>query len=225
MNPVSWYNNIKNVKQNTSNSSNNSLNNEELEKAKISQQAYQSHSTRNNIGDWNYNKDLSGDSHAVYSHKNNANDSNTNNQHILSFKGTNNKNDIVPDLHIAAGTQDKNNEFQKSAELFSNLKQKYKGNWQTTGHSLGGAKAMWAAQQYMKDNPNETIDSHSFNPGYVSFSDDRINTNRQGNHVYVIKGDPISNSILTTKVHHIKTLPNKSKYNPIKNHSIDSFIN
>lgn len=204
---MEWKRVISNIQQN--NNHHTSLTNEENQKAQMSQQAYKNENERSNIGSYQYKKEHSGKDWAVYSDP-------KANKHILSFKGTSNSKDIVPDLNIVAGTQNNSSSFEHASNLLKDLKQKINGTWETTGHSLGGTKAMWAAQQ-------NNVDSHAFNPGYNSVSDDQIKTDRKGNHVYVVKGDAISNSILGTKLHKVKTFQSRNKFNPLTSHSISAF--
>jgi len=188
------------------------LTDEDHIRAQIASQAYQEHGARQNIGDYEYQAHHSGIGHAVYRN-------NKTNKNILAFKGTSRAADIVPDIHIAAGTQDSNNKFSKAHELYHSLKGQYhpEATWETTGHSLGGAKAMYVAQQ-------NGLHSYAFNPGYVAYTDDKINTDYDKHHVRLVKGDPISNSILEKKLVDVKVMePAKKSWNPINAHVLSNF--
>jgi predicted esterase YcpF (UPF0227 family) len=188
------------------------LNSEDHTRAQIANQAYEEHRKRQHIGDYEYQPHHSGKTHAVYrNHKTNTN--------IIAFKGTSNAADIVPDIHIAAGTQHSNIKFSNAHNLYQSLKEQYhpEAKWETTGHSLGGAKAMYVAQQ-------NGLHSYAFNPGYVAYTDDKINTDYDKHHVRVIKGDPISNSILEKKLTDVQVMdPSKKSWNPINAHTINNF--
>lgn len=165
--------------------------------ANISRTPYDSKEKRQSkIQDFHYIPQDSSDLHTLYrNHQLNTN--------VLSFKGTNSIKDLAPDFHIATGTQPSHSRFQKSNQLYQNLKSKYpNANWKTTGHSLGGAQAMYVAQ-------NNNIHSYAFNPGYIAYTDDKINTDYPNHHVYVVKGDPISNSILEKKMNDINVMDMK----------------
>lgn len=208
LNPYYWQEKLNNVERNLNRDE--PLNNKELEKALIAREAYKKPEHRADIGDFKYMKEDSAYNYAVYRNP-------TENLNILSFKGTSDKHDLIPDAAITLGIQDYNASFQQARKVFEQLKDKYPGVWETAGHSLGGAKAMWVAQ-------DQNIASNAFNPGYVSYSDDRIKTDYPNHRVFITKGDPISNSILGQELPYLKVQNAVSAINPIANHSISSFL-
>lgn len=187
----------------------NKMNQNSFEMAQMAKDVYSN--TRQNINGWQYLNHLSNKDHAVYSNGS---------QYRLSIKGTSQLKDILPDLKIIAGTQNSSRDFKNSLDYFRNLRAQTgttRDQWQVVGHSLGGSKAMWIAQ-------NENIQSHAFNPGYHNATDDRINTRYQGNNLYFTAGDPISNTMLFNKLPNATLLPAQG-INPLKNHTIDNFVN
>lgn len=186
------------------------LTDEEIIRAKIASESYNHVNNRKQVGDYVYLPQESGAGHAVYKHKNK-------NQYILGYKGTSDIKDLVPDLSIAAGVQEKDQGFRDAQDIYSKLKDEHKGDWETVGHSLGGTKAMWVAQ-------NNNIKSHAFNPGYVFLTDDQINTDYDKHNVYLVKGDPISNSIMSKQLQNLKVLPSASRIDPLQNHAVENFV-
>lgn len=207
LNPYNWKKKYDQYQSNVANKSA-SLSEYEQDMAALAKQGYGAHESRNHHKDYEYQKELSGHNYAVYrNHKTNKN--------YMVFKGTSDKEDLLPDAAILYGYQNLNGTFKNANEAYQILKPKLEGDWETIGHSLGGTKAMYVAQQ-------NNIQSHAFNPGYNNYADDQINTNYKGHNVYVRQGDPISNSILTEDISNLKILPSAG-YSPLTNHSIDSF--
>jgi len=99
---------------------------------------------------------------------------------LVAYKGTGlSITDWDADVTIAMGTQRYNPEFKKAVSLAKQAKEKY-GNVYTTGHSLGGTKAIESANAI----GGKAI---VFNPGTGLFKLDA------GDHkVYVKRQDPIS---------------------------------
>lgn len=100
---------------------------------------------------------------------------------LVSYKGTNplDFSDLDADLNIAFGTQRSNSQFRNASIVAKKAKEKY-GNVVTTGHSLGGTKAIESANAI----GGKAI---VFNPGTGLF---KLDT---GDHrVYVKRQDPIS---------------------------------
>ena len=100
---------------------------------------------------------------------------------LVAYKGTDPTNivDLDADAAIAIGTQRYNPEFKKAVELGKRAREKY-GVVYTTGHSLGGTKAIESANAI----GGKAI---VFNPGTGLFKLDA------GDHrVYVNRMDPIS---------------------------------
>lgn len=184
---------------------------EEKTRAYLSAEAYKQKNKRlQNVHGYSYLAEHSGPEHAVYVNPKTQ-------HHILSFKGTNSLKDVIPDIHIATGTQSKSSRFKNAVEKLKHLKEKLKGTWETTGHSLGATLAMYAAQK-------EGHTSHAFNPGFVSGADEDIDTQYKGHNIYLTKGDPFSNSILKRPISNLKVQEKASIFNPILNHSITSFL-
>ena len=156
---------------------------------------------------WKIEHKFTDDRHVVYTRGN---------QHVMAYRGTADSKDLLPDLNIVAGTQDKSKAFKDAKSNFEAAQKALGGQWQTTGHSLGGTKAMWVAQQH-------GIHSYAFNPGFHSFSDDRVDTDYKKHHVFIIKGDPVSNSITSRNNADLHVFSAASK-NPLKNHSMSNFI-
>lgn len=168
------------------------------------------------INDFHYVPHESGDLHALYRN----NQLNTN---VLAFRGTSQLKDLYPDFHIAKGTEPSSTRHQNANILYRNLKQKYpNATFHTTGHSLGGSQAMFVAQ-------NNNIHSYAFNPGFVAYTNDEIDTDYPNHHVTVVKGDPISNSILEKKLADVQVLEPKSNLQGIKAgleaHRMSNFLN
>ena len=210
-NPYRWHQTYKHYKQNTKNTS--FINREDHFMAKMAQEAYKTADKRQaqtGRGQWQYVRDESDDRHAVY--KNNFR-----NQMAFALRGTAGKKDILPDLSIVAGTVKSDKDFKASDARLQELMKKFPDQtFRTIGHSLGGAKAMFLAQKH-------GIESYAFNPGFNAFTDDQIDTGYDGHHVYVTKGDPVSNSILVKDdLQHLKVQDSISS-NPLKNHSIDGW--
>lgn len=102
-------------------------------------------------------------------------------QALVAYKGTNPLNivDLDADAAIAIGTQRLNPQFVKASDLAKRVREKY-GNITTTGHSLGGTKAIESAN----DAGGKAI---VFNPGTGLYG------LKTGDHrVYVKNQDPIS---------------------------------
>jgi hypothetical protein len=109
---------------------------------------------------------------------------------LVAYKGTDPTNivDLDADAAIAIGTQRYNPEFKKAVELGKRAKEKY-GVVYTTGHSLGGTKAIESANAISGK-------AVVFNPGTGLFNLD------VGEHkTYVKKQDPISVRVKGSNIH------------------------
>lgn len=207
LNPLNWASKIKKLKQHYGRSD--ELSADEKEIAALAKQSYLSPQDRKHVGDYEYNQDKSGHNYAVYHN-------NKQKKNYLVFKGTSDLADAVPDLSILFGYQSRNAGFTDANDVYQQLSKEYKDHeWQTVGHSLGGSKAMYVAEQ-------NKIKSHAFNPGYNNYLDDELNPSYGGHHIYVRKGDPISNTILTEKLANSKIL-NAHSYSALQNHTIQNF--
>jgi len=101
---------------------------------------------------------------------------------LIAYKGTDptNLTDLDADTAIAVGTHGNHKEFLKAKDLAKLAKERFGNNVTTTGHSLGGTKAIEAANAI----GGKAI---VFNPGTGLF---KLDT---GDHkVYVKRQDPIS---------------------------------
>lgn len=180
--------------------------------AQLAAQSYAKPNERKKqVQDYHYIPEESSDLHSL--HRNN--DLNTN---VLSFRGTSSIKDLIPDYFIAKGNEQRSKRHKNANELFKHLKEKYPNTtWKTTGHSLGGSQAMYVAQK-------NNIHSFAFNPGYVAYSNDQIDTDYPNHHVFVIKGDPISNSILEKNLANVNVLEPKQPGNMLEAHRLGNFI-
>jgi hypothetical protein len=136
--------------------------------------------------------------------------------YMYSIRGTSDKNDLLPDAHIVTGTQHKSKDFQQSLARLEELIEQLGGEWSTSGHSLGGTKAMWIAEQL-------GLESYAFNPGFHSAADDVLHPDYHGHHVYIVKGDPVSNSLLLRDNNDLKVLDTED-HDPLKTHSSTNFV-
>lgn len=189
------------------------MNSAEKTFAKMAQDSYLEVGSRKGesegIDGWKINSQFSNKRHVVYSRGNN---------HTFVLRGTADTADLMPDLGIIAGTSDKSPAFIEARKQFEAAQKALGGIWNTTGHSLGGTKAMFLAQ-----NSGGLVSSYAFNPGFHSFADDRIDTKYDKHHVFTIQGDPVSNSILTRDLAHLK-VSDAASFNPLKNHSMSNFV-
>jgi hypothetical protein len=161
------------------------------------------------VAGWVLDGRYSDDRHAVYGRGN---------EKVFAIRGTKSVGDILPDLKIAIGIQDRSQSYQDSKALFERARSENRdvGKWSVTGHSLGGNKAMWVADQ-------AKVESYAFNPGFVGSSNDQIDSGNKRHHVYHVQGDPVSSSILKEELNDLTLLPSVSA-NPLKNHAMDNFI-
>lgn len=130
---------------------------------------------------------------------------------IVSYKGTNplHISDLKADIAIGTGTQKSNPEFQKAFLTAKQAKEKYKNQIITTGHSLGGTKAIEAANAI-------NAQSVAFNPGTGIKG---LETSKHK--VYVNEGDIIAARTKGTNVTKVKG----TVLTPLKSHSLNSFEN
>lgn len=183
---------------------------EDHDMAQMVNQAYKPTDDRSSPEGWSYLGDRSDDSHAVYQRGGPVPSYN------LAIRGTQGVADLLPDVHILSGTQELSEGFQESNDVLQTLMADLGGDWRVSGHSLGGTKAMMLAE-------HNGLESHAFNPGFHAAADDRIDTTYKGHHVFVVKGDPISNTILAREHPDLKVIPSVS-LNPLKNHSSENFL-
>ena len=185
---------------------------QDKEIARLASGAYADPVKRKSIGSYQYIPDDSDTDVAVYKRDG---------RYYVSYRGTSKSGDILPDLSILAGVEDNNNKFDEADAKFKQISTHAREdpafkNIQVTGHSLGGTKALYVAEQ-------NGVNAKVFNPGYNAVTDDRINVTRPESEIFVVHGDPLSNTILAkTSGSNIKVLPAAS-FNPVKNHSITNF--
>ena len=112
---------------------------EDLHAYYASQASYGSLKHHNLLGENGYTQDneLSSKKYRTYTKGDKA---------IIAYKGTNPLSlvDLDADAAIALGTHRKNQEFKEASSVATKAKEKYK-NITTTGHSLGGTKAIESA--------------------------------------------------------------------------------
>lgn len=185
------------------------LTEEDKDMARLAKESYALPDQRQSFKDYEYLPEHSGNNVAIYHNKNKK-------KKYLVFKGTSTSEDFMPDLHIASGHQKRHPAFQMAEDTYKSLSAiNPDETWETVGHSLGGTKAMYVAEKH-------NLKSHAFNPGYNNITDDELNPEYKNHNIYIIKGDPVSNSILTENLANPKVLDAVST-NPITNHSINSF--
>jgi hypothetical protein len=127
---------------------------------------------------------------------------------IVTYKGTNilDPKDLRADVAIALGRQRSNEEFRKATQIAAKAKQKYQ-NIITTGHSLGGTKAIESAN----DTNSKAI---VFNPGTGLRG---LKTDKHK--VYINEQDIIASRVKGSNITKVKG----SKFTPLKSHSLTTF--
>lgn len=137
-------------------------------------------------------EELSGDTrHKVYHNNNNK-------KTIIGFRGTNDYKDVKADIE-AIGINDYDHpEFKKAYEIHDKVKQKYGNNILSTGHSLGGTKAIKSAER----NDGESI---VFNPGSGPLVN--LNTNEKSK-IYRHSNDQVS---MYVRGNNVENVPIKKK--------------
>jgi len=127
---------------------------------------------------------------------------------IVSYKGTNvlDPKDLKADVAIALGRHRSNEEFRKASKIAKQAKQKYQ-NIITTGHSLGGTKAIESAN----DTNSEAI---AFNPGTGLTG---LKTDKHK--VYINTQDIIASRVKGSNITKVKG----TRFTPLKSHSINTF--
>ena len=113
----------------------------------------------------------------------------------LLQKGAHSLGDINSDFSIAGGGEESSSQFKEVDNRMKSIIAKYgRENIHTTGHSLGGTKAIYASSKY-------GVNSTSFNPGFSPFDVASHSTNAFGtkwdfsrSHAYIVPGDPVAAS-------------------------------
>lgn len=129
---------------------------------------------------------------------------------IVTYKGTNPLSfiDLDADAAIGIGTHRRNPQFRYASDTAKKAKEKYKNKIITTGHSLGGTKAIESAN----DVGGRAV---AFNPGTGLFGLDT------GSHkVYIHEKDKIASRV---KGRNVTTIRGGSIFKPLSNHSINTF--
>ena len=183
---------------------------DDVERARLVKQAYKDPSERKDVAGYSYVPEDSDGNIALYKRARDG-------QAVMAIRGTipTKVKDLVDDLAIIVGTEDKTNRFQGSLDKFDELKQKHPKLW-VAGHSLGGTQALNIGEK-------RNTEVFAFNPGFNAFSDDHGNENHPKTTLLLVNGDPLSNTIMTRKLNDkTKVLPSVS-INPLKNHSLDNF--
>jgi hypothetical protein len=101
--------------------------------------AYDEADKRGNIGDYEYDRELSDKNTAVYHNK-------KTNKNYMGMRGTRDLKDVYTDLadprgNILKGTQGSNPMYDNDLKLYDKAQSKYGGSTPTSGHSLGGSRA------------------------------------------------------------------------------------
>ena len=105
--------------------------------ARLSNEAYNHPSKRQDLDGYVLDKELSGKRHAVYHHKDK-------NKSVIAFRGTvvSDMDDLHADTAITTGQQRNHHRFKEAEQIHDQVKNKYQGaTIKATGHSLGGALA------------------------------------------------------------------------------------
>lgn len=145
---------------------------------------------------------------------------------IIAFRGTKQINDVIPDYFILRNKHNLSQRFKKSLEIFDQIKTKYpSANIYVCGHSLGGTLAIW-----IKQNRESCKQCYAFNPGYNGYLIPKLNLQNDHLKIFLIKGDPLSNTIFALK-DNMKPQKNNliilqgNENSPLQNHAMKNFIN
>lgn len=113
------------------------------------------------------------------------------NEVVISFKGTNplNMEDLYDDAHIVTSMEYRTGRFKDADKLYKRVRDKYGADETkitTTGHSLGGAIAMFVGEKY-------GLETHSFNPGIsIVRALQHHSRNENKSYIYRTSADPVS---------------------------------
>lgn len=178
--------------------------------AQFANDAYKSHSDRSDFGAYKYEGMMSDENHSVYHNP-------IDRKIVIGMKGTSNLKDILPDLSILNDDVAGDPSFKDADDKYKQIRKMFVDHEiSVTGHSLGGSKAMWVGAK-------NNVHSYAFNPGFNSLVDTKLDPSHSKSHVALVKGDPVSNSIMSRNMNDIKTIPSVSA-NPVANHSMSNFI-
>lgn len=182
----------------------------------MADQAYKEVGARTGAHGWQYLEERSDEIHAVFARPSGGVGPGKRDQYLLSIRGTAGVDDLLPDVFLALGKQDESKDFQQSLQKAQRLQEELPGEWSVGGHSLGGTKAMWVAQA-------TGVTSYAFNPGFHSAADDIIDTGYEGHNLYVVRGDPVSNTILARENPNLKIVTTDT-FDPLTNHRMSNFV-
>ena len=140
-----------------SNSAQDNMTDEEKLSANIANDAY--NKERHNFGGYEYQKDDSDESRAVYHNKKTG-------KTRIGYKGTDDLKDLRTDTthkqgNILHGTQAGNPQYKKDLEHYDKIRNKYggqDGDYTLSGHSLGSSRSYNTSK-------NRNIRGHGFNTG------------------------------------------------------------
>lgn len=182
--------------------------------ARLANDVYGNDGKRKGADGYEYLSHLSTYDHGVYHHK-------EKNEIVLSARGTNPKNmsDLKADVSILAGAYKQDSRFKNYNKLYKKVKSQYGDTKITaTGHSLGASQSLYLGKKH-------DIENYSFNPGVSTLHNrQQKELEHEKAHVYHQSGDPISVGALN---HDPKNgmIIGKPSLNPLKNHSMDNFLN
>ena len=128
----------------------------------LSKAAYNPHQYEDQLKQRGYQRDLelSNEDAQVYSKDGQAH---------VAYRGTSKLKDLAPDLDIVLGKR-KHRDFEDAVTIAKKSKDKY-GNVKVVGHSLGGTKAIHAAESL-------GLDAEVYNPGTSPFINKRVDNPR-----------------------------------------------
>lgn len=123
----------------------------------FTQQSYKKEADRENVGDFEYDADLSNVNTAVYHNQK------TKKTHVSNRGSVSARDWFVSDLQVAAGAEDYGKRFQDALHTTWKAHDKYGYNVTTSGHSLGGTLSAYETEKL----GNEAWYDHgtSFNMG------------------------------------------------------------
>jgi hypothetical protein len=165
---------------------------------------------RVDIGDFDYRDELSDDWFSVYHNPDTK-------KVTVAVRGTRDKADILPDLKIAVGVEKFDKDFSRYEELKA-LDEFQDHDFDVTGHSLGGTKAMYIGE---KANDPTT----AYNPGYSYLFESGFDLKRDDLNLHIVDGDHVSNGILLEQIPdaNLTVYQKDSILNPVANHTLAYF--
>jgi hypothetical protein len=191
--------------------SSNNITKEENTHIKISQQAYQTTRANNIYPGYTYQP--------LYSNKTTAVYYNTHNKHlIIGYRGTSDLNDAGTDFSLIKHEEDTSDRFRADNIQFNHIVDKLHPRTITvTGHSLGGAVAM-----YINDHNDNVNWAYVINPGFNLNNIFNSYTKRNNVTVFRTKHDLVSAGSIFGG-YKVKTLPMTSK-GFLNDHKLNNFL-